>query len=331
MAGHATRVRLAVRIVAFCCVGIWLAVIALVGAEAPGPRPAAAAGQNAAAVVVDDGSGPRSFCVLFSGDSISGVAALEATGLGVATRAFGAKGAAICGVGGTGCGGGTDCLTCKAPNYWGYSRAAPGAGGFTYSMAGAGTTTVTNGAVEGWLWGTGGSPAFRSFAEICPNLGGGGSGGASGGGNSGGGSPPPGGGSGAGATAGGSGGSASGGAAGSGAGGAAASGAQPGGGAGAAGAPVTSIDPVTGEVVTVVPAGDPAAATATAADPNATSTVTGTGTVVDADAAAAQLAADGGDEASDAAGSWVGWVVFAVIVAALATAGVVLRLRRGPA
>lgn len=331
MAGHAGRVRLAARVVAFCCVGIWLGVIALVGAEAPGPRPAAAAGQNAAAVVVDDGSGPRSFCVLFSGESISGLEALQATNLGVTTRAFGAKGAAICGVGGTGCDGGTDCLTCKAPNYWGYSRAAAGAAGFTYSMAGSGTTAVTNGAVEGWLWGTGGSPAFRSFAEICPNLGGGG-----GSGSGGSGAPPAGGSPGAGSSGGGTNAGGGGGSAGAAGPGAAGSGSGSGGGSGTpagAGAPVTSIDPVTGEVVTVIPVGDPAASSAAGTDPAATSTVTGTGTVVDADTASATLAAgeDTGDETSGGGDGWAGWIVFAVIVGAIATAGVVLRLRRGPA
>lgn len=325
-ARNSPRVCTSVRVLAFGCAAVWLGVLALVSTTAARPRPAAASGQNAAAVVVDDGSGPRAFCVLFSADSISGLEALQATRLPVTTRAFGANGAAVCAVGGTGCGAGTDCLTCKAPNYWAYSRAATGATAFTYSMVGAASTRVTNGAVEGWLWGQGGSPAFSRFADICAQAasggGGAGGGGGGGGGGAGGGTAAPSGGGGGGTAA-------------SSGGGGGASTPAPGDGSGSGGAaPVTSIDPVTGEVVTVIPtdAGPDAAATAGDTTSGGADPAGMTGTVVDADTTAALGTTPA--EMSDAttpSGAWklVGWIAFAVLVVGTVAAVTVLRVRRG--
>lgn len=314
------RGRIAVRIAALGCIGVWLGVLALAVTTPATRHSARAAGQNAAAVIVDDGSGPRTFCVLFSADSISGVEALQATRLAVTTRAFGASGAAVCAVGGTGCGAGSDCLTCKAPQYWGYSRAGVGASGFTYSMVGASSVRVTNGSVEGWQWGTGSSPAFASFADICPDVPAGGGGGTAT-------TPPPAGGggtSGGGATSGGGGAPGGGGATGSRAG-------ASGSGTVSTGAPVTSIDPVTGEIVTVDPAagGDdastPAPDTASSQGPTAMR-----GTIVNADTAAP--ATDAADSTTDSPTSTIlGWVVFAVLVVAVVVAVAVLRVRGGRA
>lgn len=323
---HPQRVAIAVRLAALGCAGVWLGVLALLVTTSATPRAAKAAGQNAAAVVVDDGGGPRTFCVLFGADSISGVEALQATRLAVTTRAFGANGAAVCAVGGTGCGAGTDCLTCKAPQYWGYSRAAVGATGFTYSMAGASSTRVTNGSVEGWLWGTGGSPAFASFAQICPNVTGGGGGGGGSGGEGTATAPPP--------AAGGTGGindaPGPGGTSGTTAGGGSASGSQGGGsGDGSTAVPVTSIDPVTGAVVTVDPA--PGTGGGSAEDPNAVPSQGPTamrGTVVNADATSPD-ADTAGPTAGSSTATILGWIVFAVIVVAVVVAVAVLRVRGG--
>jgi len=168
---RAAAISLLTRVAAAAAVLVWLFVAALAPSPVP---PAQAAPQNAAAVVVDDGTRVSTFCVRFSSDSISGVEALQATGLPVVTRAFGGMGAAICSLGGTGCGSGTDCLTCRAPLYWAYHRQNAAADGFTRSNVGAGSTRVTNGTVEGWKFGTGEAPEFRTFASVCS----GGSGGA---------------------------------------------------------------------------------------------------------------------------------------------------------
>lgn len=121
-----------------------------------------------AAIVVDTGSGVVSRCVTFSEDSISGITALQRAGLAPVVRSFSGNGGAVCGLNGLGCPADSSCLTCQAPNYWAYYRADDGAGAFSYSPVGAGSTQVTDGDVEGWRWGSGAGPAFRSFGSICP-------------------------------------------------------------------------------------------------------------------------------------------------------------------
>ena len=118
--------------------------------------------------MVDTGSGVVSRCVTFSEDSISGITALQRAGLAPVVRSFSGTGGAVCGLNGLGCPADSSCLTCQAPNYWAYYRADNGAGGFSYSPVGAGSTQVTDGDVEGWRWGSGAGPAFRSFGSICP-------------------------------------------------------------------------------------------------------------------------------------------------------------------
>jgi len=182
-----------------------LAVAGMVGSAFSAPAPEAQT-VNRAAIVVDTGSGVVTRCVTFAGDAISGLAALQAAGLAPVVRAFSGNGGAVCGLNGVGCPADSSCLTCQAPNYWAYYRADAGAGGFTYSPAGAGGTQVTDGDVEGWRWGSGSGPGFRSFASVCPlqpppttttprpggnggGGGGGGDGGTSGNGGNGGGTP----------------------------------------------------------------------------------------------------------------------------------------------
>ncbi|HEY8058655.1 MAG TPA: hypothetical protein VID94_07880 [Acidimicrobiales bacterium] len=144
-----------------------LTVAGMVGSafSAPGPESQAV---HRAAIVVDTGSGVVSRCVTFSEDSISGITALQRAGLAPVVRSFSGTGGAVCGLNGLGCPADSSCLTCQAPNYWAYYRADNGAGGFSYSPVGAGSTQVTDGDVEGWRWGSGAGPAFRSFGSICP-------------------------------------------------------------------------------------------------------------------------------------------------------------------
>ena len=54
----------------------------------------------------------------------------------------------------------SNCLIGPGGAYWAYYRAGPGATGWTYSRGGASGTTVTDGSVEGWRYGTGAAPAF---------------------------------------------------------------------------------------------------------------------------------------------------------------------------
>ena len=121
-----------------------------------------------AAIVVDTGSGVTSRCVSFAEDSISGIEALNRAGLSPAVRAYSGQGGAVCASTAWAARPTANCLTCAAPNYWAYHRAESGSGGFAYSSQGAGSVQVTDGDVEGWRWGTGSAPAFRSFNLVCP-------------------------------------------------------------------------------------------------------------------------------------------------------------------
>jgi hypothetical protein len=143
--------------------------LALVPVAEAATTQGAAARQSAphrAVVVVDDGAGPREFCVRFDGE-ITGLAALQATGLPLVLDGFAGMGSAVCKIDGTGCSA-SSCLTCAIPLYWQYLRAAPGASTLTASGAGASTTTVTDGAVEYWRWTSGGAPPAKpSVDAVC--------------------------------------------------------------------------------------------------------------------------------------------------------------------
>ena len=146
-----------------------LAVAGMVGSAFSAPAsPELAQAMNRVAIVVDTGSGPVSRCVSFAEDSISGIEALSRAGLAPVVEGYSGVGGALCGLNGVGCPADSSCLTCSAPNYWAYYRADNGASGFAYSSVGAGAIAVTDGDVEGWRWGTGAAPAYRSFGSICP-------------------------------------------------------------------------------------------------------------------------------------------------------------------
>lgn len=176
-------------------------VAAASGGDAPGTSAAAAGGQNRAVVVVDTGGSVRKACVLFSEASISGLEALRRAGMSPVVQGFAGEGGAVCALNGVGCPADDSCLTCQAPSYWAYHR-ADGGGGYAYSSAGAGSTRVTDGDVEGWRWGTGAAPPLVTVDSVCgaeappatapPS--GGGSGGSGGSGAAGGGSGSGGGG-----------------------------------------------------------------------------------------------------------------------------------------
>lgn len=150
-----------------------LAALAVAGAVGARPhvadataRAAAAAVEHRAAVVVDTGTGVTTACVRFTEATITGKQALERAGVDPVFADYGGNGTAVCALCGTGCSSG-DCLTCDARNYWAYHRAAAGSTSYTYSQAGAGSTTVRDGDVEGWRWGSGGPPPFFSIEQVC--------------------------------------------------------------------------------------------------------------------------------------------------------------------
>lgn len=126
---------------------------------------------RAGLVVVGDEVEAR--CVTFSEETITGYELLVRSGIPFETQAAG-LGATLCAIDGVGCpasncfceckGGGDDCT------YWSYWHLT--GDGWQYSGAGATVYQVSDGAVDGWVWGPGSSgeappPPLLSLDEIC--------------------------------------------------------------------------------------------------------------------------------------------------------------------
>jgi hypothetical protein len=149
------------RSVSFALVAL-MALLLVLGAA---PKPAAAAGDHHAAVIVDTGgaAAPIPVVVTFSGDSISGLEALQLAGADPAVIGFSGLGGAVCALDGVGHP--ATNATCLGepsdPRFWAYWHVPAGQSGFnesTYSRAGAGSVRVHDGDVEGWRYGTGEPP-----------------------------------------------------------------------------------------------------------------------------------------------------------------------------
>ncbi|MFA5885525.1 MAG: hypothetical protein WDA60_16865 [Acidimicrobiia bacterium] len=128
--------------------------VGVVGTAAP-----AAAAESNAVVVVDTGDAVDWVPISFSG-TITGVQALQLAGANLATYGFAGQGLAVCSINGTGHAATDDaCLgTPDDPRYWAYFRAPSGATGWSYARQGGGGSTVGDGDVEGWRFGTGAAP-----------------------------------------------------------------------------------------------------------------------------------------------------------------------------
>lgn len=134
---------------------------------------AMAADDNRVALVVDYGDGEvATRCVSFPEETISGYEALQRSDLPFETE-IQAGGAAVCSIDGRGCPA-DDCF-CSCPGgvdcvYWSYWHQIEGE--WRYSVGGSGLYRVSDGAVEGWVWGPGSvtqapPPPAVSFSEIC--------------------------------------------------------------------------------------------------------------------------------------------------------------------
>lgn len=128
------------------------------------PNLVAAVDENHAAVIVDTGQTVKKVCVTFTENDITGAEALRRARVDPVFSSYGEKGEAVCAICGVGCPAG-DCF-CDRTRFWAYHRAAPG-GSYTYSRAGASSTLVRDGDVEGWRWGTGAAPPYASVGEVC--------------------------------------------------------------------------------------------------------------------------------------------------------------------
>ena len=146
-----------------------LATIVALGVFAS-PVPVHAAGAHRALVIVETGDSRYERVVTFDGDSITGVQALQLAGADPVLYTYSGQGGAVCrlfGVGrdaGPGCLGGAD----GDNRYWAYFRAPAGTSTFVYSRAGAGSTQVHDGDVEGWRFATGQAPAWAALPPVTP-------------------------------------------------------------------------------------------------------------------------------------------------------------------
>jgi hypothetical protein len=121
---------------------------------------------NRVALVVAYGNGVvDTRCVSFSENEITGYDVLQYADLPLEVS-YSSMGAAICKIGNVGCPA-DDCFCDSPPNFWSYWHLKDGK--WAFSQLGASNYRVSNGAVEGWIWGKGLSnpPDLITFDEIC--------------------------------------------------------------------------------------------------------------------------------------------------------------------
>ena len=141
----------------FACAGLGAALAS----------PAGASGAHRALVIVDTGVTTYQRVITFDG-SVTGIQALQLAGADPVVYSYAGQGGAVCRLYGVGrdaspsCLGGAD----GSPAYWAYFRASAGTSSFTYSRAGAGSTQVSDGDVEGWRFGTGQAPAWAPVPPV---------------------------------------------------------------------------------------------------------------------------------------------------------------------
>jgi LPXTG-motif cell wall-anchored protein len=123
------------------------------------------------ALVVDTGARTTTYCVGLDAASVNGlhVIQLAAAQYGLTYR-LGFGGQAVCQLNGVGSSSG-DCFGAY-PDFWGYWH-GDGHGGWIWAGSGAGSSTIGDGAVEGWSWGQGDSgathpaPPHQRFSDVC--------------------------------------------------------------------------------------------------------------------------------------------------------------------
>lgn len=130
---------------------------------------------NRAGLLIQHGDGTISTtCVSFEEPSITGLELLRRAGLSVSADSSSGLGTIICGLDGEGCNYPEENCFCQCQGancvYWQYWYLAEGE--WQYSQIGALGRQVTDGSVNGWVWGEGDpgggqQPPATSFSEIC--------------------------------------------------------------------------------------------------------------------------------------------------------------------
>mgnify|MGYP000073560829 CR=1 FL=1 len=145
--------------------------IVLILALSVGVQPRAGAqAQNRAGLVVQFAGGQtRSYCLAFTGESISGLDLLRKSGLPVITEQYGSMGGMVCKIGGEGCNYPGEACACKSYGpggiYWNYHHLREGV--WKTSSVGAAAYRVKPGEVDGWAWSAGKPPPVMTLEQIC--------------------------------------------------------------------------------------------------------------------------------------------------------------------
>lgn len=141
------------------------------------PVSARSGAPNRVALVVRFGDGSvHTQCVEFNEAQITGLDALTRSGLGVIYQASGSS-ATVCKIQNEGCNFPSQPCFCQCsggPNciYWSYWHLNAERGAWQYSQLGASSYMVSNGDVEGWVWGAGSpssapQPPLVEFNSVC--------------------------------------------------------------------------------------------------------------------------------------------------------------------
>lgn len=130
---------------------------------------------NQAGLVVAYGDTVVTRCVEFTEDEISSYELLDRSGLDLNADLTGGQGAAICRIDGQGCSYPKDDCFCQCQDepciFWSYWHLD--GDDWQFSNRGASNSKVSDGEVEGWVWGersadgSGEEPPVRQFDEIC--------------------------------------------------------------------------------------------------------------------------------------------------------------------
>ncbi len=130
---------------------------------------------NRAGVVIQHGDGTVfSTCVEFDEPSITGLELLQRAGVSLSVDSSSGLGTLICALDDEGCNYPDDNCFCQCQGasctYWIYWHLVSGE--WHYSQLGAAAWKITDGSVDGWIWGTGDpsggeKPPATSFNEIC--------------------------------------------------------------------------------------------------------------------------------------------------------------------
>lgn len=149
-----------------------LLLLALAVATRPGVAQEDSPAGNRAALVLRLGEERvESRCVSFAEESISGYELLRRSGLDLEVQEVG-MGVKLCRVDDVGCPAGNCFCECRGEpcTYWSYWHWNEGE--WQYSVAGASSYAVSDGALEGWSWGPGTpseaiAPPQLSFDDVC--------------------------------------------------------------------------------------------------------------------------------------------------------------------